>query len=125
MLSRSTLLAAILTLTTPGFATGQTGNPANLSEVDDDRTDLTWQGLSIDKLEDMDVYNSAGEKIGEVEDVHGSGQLSAVSVEFGGTLGVGDKDLVVPLDRLQLGQDGRLTGNMSEGDLAQLPEWDD
>jgi|KBSMisStandDraft_5_1062788.scaffolds.fasta_scaffold418824_2 sporulation protein YlmC with PRC-barrel domain len=127
MLNRSMLLAVILTIS--GCATGQTANPTNLSAVDSDRTDLTWQGLSIDELEDMDLYNSAGKKIGEVEDVlaDGSGQLSAVGVGFGGTLGTDedDKEVVVPLDRLRLGQDGHLTGDLSQSDLAQLPEWDD
>ena len=127
MLNRSMLLAVILTIS--GCATGQTANPTNLSAVDSDRTDLTWQGLSIDELEDMDLYNSAGKKIGEVEDVlaDGSGQLSAVGVVFGGTLGTDedDKEVVVPLDRLRLSQDGHLTGDLSQSDLAQLPEWDD
>jgi sporulation protein YlmC with PRC-barrel domain len=127
MLNRSMLLAVILTIS--GCATGQTANPTNLSAVDSDRTDLTWQGLSIDELEDMDLYNSAGKKIGEVEDVlaDGSGQLSAVGVGFGGTLGTDedDKEVVVPLDRLRLNQDGHLTGDLSQSDLAQLPEWDD
>jgi sporulation protein YlmC with PRC-barrel domain len=128
MLSRSMLLAAILTVS--GCAVGQTAKPANLSAVDADRTDLTWHGLSIDKLEDMDLYNSAGKKIGEVEDVlaDGSGQLSAVGVGFGGPLGADDDtevtEVVVPLDRLRLSQDGHLTGDLSESDLAQLPEWD-
>jgi sporulation protein YlmC with PRC-barrel domain len=127
MLNRSMLLAVILTIS--GCATSQTANPTNLSAVDSDRTDLTWQGLSIDELEDMDLYNSAGKKIGEVEDVlaDGSGQLSAVGVGFGGSLGTDedDKEVVVPLDRLRLGQDGHLTGDLSQSDLAQLPEWDD
>src|SRR4051812_9916089 len=127
MLNRSMLLAVILTIS--GCATGQTANPTNLSAVDSDRTDLTWQGLSIDELEDMDLYNSAGKKIGEVEDVlaDGSGQLSAVGVGLGGTFGTDedDKEVVVPLDRLRLGQDGHLTGDLSQSDLAQLPEWGD
>src|SRR4051794_10943794 len=105
-------------------------NSQALSAVDADRTDLTWHGLSIDKLEGMDLYNSAGKKIGEVEDVlaDGSGQLSAVGVGFGGPLGADDDtevtEVVVPLDRLRLSQDGHLTGDLSESDLAQLPEWD-
>jgi len=82
MLNRFALLAAILV--TSGYAANQTANAGNLSEVDSDRTDLTWQGLSVDKLEDMDLYNAAGTKIGEVEDVlaDGNGKLSAVGVEF-------------------------------------------
>ncbi|EWY36792.1 hypothetical protein N825_25495 [Skermanella stibiiresistens SB22] len=125
---RTTLMAAAVALMIPAAAIAQTAaNPQGLSKVDDDRTDLTWRGHTIDKLEDMDLYNSAGDEIGEVEDVliDATGQLSAVSVEFGGTLGIGDQEVVVPLDRLQVGENGRLTTDMAEGELSQLPKWDD
>jgi hypothetical protein len=65
---------------------------------------------------------------GGLSSYDGSGQLSAVGVGFGGPLGADDDtevtEVVVPLDRLRLSQDGHLTGDLSESDLAQLPEWD-
>ena len=131
MLKRFAILTVAAALTMPAAAIAQTAapntNPGGLVELDDDRTDVNWQGRSIDELEDMDLYNTGGDKIGEVEEVLGDadGRITAVAVEFGGTLGIGDKKVVVPLDRLQLGQDGRLVTDMVEEDLAQLQEWED
>ncbi|UEM24595.1 PRC-barrel domain-containing protein (plasmid) [Skermanella mucosa] len=131
MLKRVAILTVAAALTMPAAVLAQTAAPGansgGLVELDDDRTDVNWQGRSIDDLEDMDVYNTGGDKIGEVEEVLGdaSGRISAVAVEFGGTLGIGDKQVVVPLDRLQLGQDDRLVTDMVEEDLARLQEWED
>ena len=108
--------------TTAAPAAGVTG----LHEADDD--DMTVQpfNVSVDDLEDMDLYGPGGEEIGEVEEVlaDGSGKPVAVAAEVGGFLGVGEKAVTIGLDQLRL--DGEhLVPGMTKEQLEALPEWED
>jgi hypothetical protein len=60
--------------------------------------------LSSTELEDMNLLSDTGEEIGEIEKVlvDENGQPAAVTAEIGGYLGVGQKIVVIGLDRLQL-----------------------
>ena len=65
--------------------------------------------ISVEKLEDTDVVNDAGDKLGEVDEIVRSkadDQLQAV-VEVGGFLGVGAKEVAIPLKDLQM-RNGKL-----------------
>lgn len=101
---------------------------AALQELDDDRTDIQYNGFTIDQIEDMDVVRD-GEVIGEVEEVLGdsSGEVVALVVELrDGSLRRGDDDVVVPVDRLSFASDqGVVETTMSDEELAALPGWDD
>jgi sporulation protein YlmC with PRC-barrel domain len=50
------------------------------------------------KLEGLDVYNSANEKIGDIREllVTENGQLEAIVIGVGGFLGMGEHDVAVP-----------------------------
>jgi hypothetical protein len=56
------------------------------------------------ELEDMNLLSDTGEEIGEIEKVlvDEDGRPAAVTAEVGGFLGVGQKVVVIGLDRLQL-----------------------
>lgn len=101
---------------------------AALQELDDDRTDIQYNGFTIDQIEDMDVVRD-GEVIGEVEEVLGdsSGEVVALVVELrDGSLRRGDDEVVVPVDRLSFASDqGVVETTMSDEELAALPGWDD
>jgi sporulation protein YlmC with PRC-barrel domain len=101
---------------------------AALHEIDDDRTDITHEGLTVDELEDMDVVRN-GEVIGEIEDVLGNeqGEIVALVVEYGGNvLGLGDREVVVPIEAFEF-PPGRneVELALTDEELAALPEWDD
>ncbi|ANK82363.1 MAG: hypothetical protein TEF_17360 [Rhizobiales bacterium NRL2] len=74
----------------------------------------------------MDVYSSRGDEVGEIERVlrDENGQIDEVVVEFGGFLGLGDEEVVVPQDRMRMepGND-RVIVEMTEEELEQLPEY--
>lgn len=95
-----------------------------LSEVDDDKKLVQPLGLSVDTVEEMDVYDANGNQIGEVDAVlqDKNGEIKGVAVEYGGFLGFGEKGAIVTLDQLKL-KDGTLITELTEDQLSQQPEW--
>lgn len=92
----------------------------------------------VSDLEGKQVYGADGESIGDVKDVlvNQQGDIAAVLVGVGGFLGIGEKDVAVSMDALQLrpGMTQRevsaVTGNdmatgvdtpATTGDMAQTP----
>ena len=59
----------------------------------------------VSDLEGKTVYGSAGENIGEINDVliSQNGSVNAVLIGVGGFLGIGEKDVAVNMSALQLG----------------------
>lgn len=94
---------------------------ASYREIEDDRRIIQPFNLTVDQLDDLDVFAATGERIGEVEEVlmDGSGRPAAVSVELGG-----DIEHIVPMDRLRL--DGqRLVTDLTRAQIEALPRWED
>jgi sporulation protein YlmC with PRC-barrel domain len=54
------------------------------------------------KLIGVDVYNQQNEKIGEINELilSSNGQVRGAIIGVGGFLGIGERDVMVPLDRL-------------------------
>lgn len=101
-------------------------NPAELKEVEDGSLQVGGLGLNAGRLEDMEVVGADGNEVGEVEEVlaNPAGQVVAVTIEAGGFLGIGAKEVVVGLDRLRFA-DNRLTTDLTKEQTAGLPEWKD
>ncbi|MEX2642720.1 MAG: PRC-barrel domain-containing protein [Acetobacterales bacterium] len=126
-------LAALLLAASPP-AIAQTGvadhqsplQVKNLQELDDDNRQARWNNLTVDDLDDMDIVDASGEEIGEVDEVLGDsrGGMVAVTAEIGGFLGIGDKEVIVGLDQLEL-QGDRLMTRLTRDQLEALPRWDD
>ena len=74
----------------------------------------------------MDVKTAAGEEVGDVEEVltDASGQPVAVSLEVGGFLGIGEREVVVGLDQLQLADDDFVI-DADKAMVEGLPDWKD
>lgn len=74
-----------------------------------DRASATTRQISVNDLKDMDVYNTQGEKVGEVEEiVGGTGDQRYVVIAEGGFFGVGEDHAALPLDRFWVQGDDRL-----------------
>lgn len=90
---------------------------------------IVSQGIDYDDLDDVNVVNSSGDEIGELDKIVLSkrdNQLHAV-VEVGGFLGMGEKEVVIPLKALEM-RDGKLWAPLSastQEQLKSLPEYDD
>jgi putative membrane protein len=72
-----------------------------------------------------EVVNESGEEVGEIKDlVIDADRLEYAVVSVGGFLGVGDKDVAIPLDQLKLGVgESYLMSGETEAQLEQMPEY--
>jgi hypothetical protein len=123
-------MAAAVVASTMGVAMAQQaaapGVTAEYREVTDEQLVVQPFNLAVDRIDDMDVYGPGDEKIGEIDDVlmNAAGQPVAVSVEVGGFLGIGGREVIVMLDQLQL--DGqRFVTSLTKAQIEALPRWDD
>ncbi|HEV7417352.1 MAG TPA: PRC-barrel domain-containing protein [Tianweitania sediminis] len=114
------LAAAFVGLSLPAFA------QTSWVEIDDDVMVAPFN-VEADDLDDMDVHNSAGQEIGEVEEVIGTNETTptALVVEFDGEAGYPDRDdVVVPLDRFSMNGD-RLVLNADAAAVEGFQTYDD
>jgi len=101
-------------------------------------------GMSMDKLMGKTVYNSEGKKVGDINDFvvkaspgtsSGAGSTAGTSgtpkeisfavIGVGGFLGLGEKDVVIPVSELQVtGDRVQLSSNITEDQLKQMPKYD-
>ena len=97
----SLVLAAVAFTSLSGTALAQTSTWVEV----DDKTMIAPFNVDADGLEDMDVQNAAGQKIGEIEDVIGTDRAAATAlvVDFDDDAGYGDRDdVIVPVERFSL-----------------------
>lgn len=101
-------------------------------------------GMSMDKLMGKTVYNADGKKVGDINDFvvkaspdtsTGAGSTAGASgtpkeisyavIGVGGFLGLGEKDIVIPVAELQVqGDRVQLSSNITEDQLKQMPKYD-
>ena len=118
--------AAVLALAPLSAAAQQPLDVSGYKEAEDDDLVVQPFNLSVDQIEDMDVKTAAGEEVGDVEEVltDASGQPVAVSLEVGGFLGIGEREVVVGLDQLQLADDDFVI-DADKAMVEGLPDWKD
>lgn len=119
------IAAATFALGAGDFVQAQTA-PTGMHEAEDKSVMVPTLNVTIDALEEMDIYGPNGEEVGEVEAVlvDASAQPVAVAAEVGGFLGMGEKEVVIGLDQLAKNGD-RLTIAMTKDQLGALPAFDD
>jgi sporulation protein YlmC with PRC-barrel domain len=74
------------------------------------------------KLIGVNVYNAQNEKLGEISEliVDSSGRLAGAVIGVGGFLGMGEHDVLVPLERLKFAnQAGKNTTGQSSGNSGK------
>jgi hypothetical protein len=102
------------------------GSIPSLVEVENEAMMVERFNLSVDQLEDMDIHGPGGERIGEIDDVlmTPEGEIAAVSVEVGGFLGIGDKEVVMELNQLRREGDAIMT-DLTKEQIKALQSRDD
>ncbi len=81
--------------------------------------------MNAKQLVGKSVYNAAGDRIGEVDDVVVSkaGAQTAAVIGVGGFLGIGEKKVALPVNQLQV-QDNKIVAlGLSEDSAKRLPEY--
>jgi sporulation protein YlmC with PRC-barrel domain len=73
-----------------------------------------------------DVFGADDKDIGSVADliVDKEGKIQQIVLSVGGFLGIGDKQIAVPMDQVKVGQDERLTVGMTRDQLEQAPRFE-
>lgn len=123
-------LAAAVALATTGAALAQQAAAPEAAgeyrEVKDERLVVQPFNLTVDQIDDMDVHGAGGENLGEIDEVlmNAAGQPVAVSVEVGGFLGIGSREVIIGLDQLRL-EGQRFVTSLTKAQVEALPRWND
>ena len=89
-------------------------------------SDTEQQGwVSVGEVLGAPVVNETGDEVGEIEDVVMKDNAYFAVVSVGGFLGLGDKNVAIPLDDLKLGEDeAYLMSAQTEEQLEQMPAYE-
>lgn len=107
----------------------QTQPPAATTRTDQRPTSEAKGPWSIREYLHTAVYNTTGERIGDVNDVivDDSGKLVSIVIGVGGFLGIGEKDVALTPDKVKrmVYNDGNtyLTVNATKQELEALPKY--
>jgi sporulation protein YlmC with PRC-barrel domain len=109
---------------TPSTGTTQTG-PGKVTYFSKPQAD--W--VPVATFYNQDIYNKAGEKIGTVKDlmVAPEGRVHAAVISVGRFLGIGDRDVAVPLSAIDIERkDGgtRITIDIAKDTLQNAPAFE-
>jgi hypothetical protein len=120
------LAATALALAPLALAAQQSSDVTAYQEAEDDDMVVQPFNRTVDDIEDLDLKNADGGEIGEVEEVliDASGQPVAIAVEVGGFLGIGEREVVLGLDQVQLVDDDLVT-SAEKATIEGLPDWPD
>ncbi|MBC7951232.1 MAG: PRC-barrel domain-containing protein [Rhodospirillaceae bacterium] len=102
--------AVAVVLSGPVLAQQRQSQPQADNRDTDDRPTNQLTLADADTIQGAKVSNAQGERIGKIEDVVvdvKKGQVAYAIVGIGGFLGVGEKNVAVPWDRLRPGQEAQ------------------
>ncbi len=93
---------------------------------DTDADDAERKGwVSIEDALGSEVVNESGDEVGEIQDVVMKDDAYFAVVSVGGFLGIGEKDVALPLDELKLGEDeSYLMSKQTEDQLEKMPAYE-
>ena len=88
--------------------------------------------LTADKLDDATVYGMNNESIGEIDELllTQDGKIDRVVLEVGGFLGIGEREVAIPFDRMTILRsdsaldDFRIYVDSTQERLEALPEYE-
>jgi sporulation protein YlmC with PRC-barrel domain len=121
-----TLVVAAALLATPAFAQTTTAPQPNAPAANQQTMNKPATGQwRASKLIGVDVYNQQNEKLGEINELimTSNGQIAGAVIGVGGFLGMGERDVMVPLNQLRFSNDGSsTTGSASDRDRQWYPD---
>ncbi len=86
----------------------------------------TRDSTYLKSVDDAKVVTADGEEIGEISEilVDADGKPAGYLVELGGFLGLGERDVAIPLEALEW-SGNRYVSKMTEEQLKNLTPWDE
>jgi hypothetical protein len=114
-----------------GAASGSMGtsgalDTSTLIETEDATAMASGLNVNAHDLASYAVYGSDGNKIGEVNKVLADRAMAvkAITVEAGGFLGIGSREVVIPIDKLSKGtQANQLNTTLTKDEVQNLQTW--
>lgn len=100
--------------------------PGSLHEIKSETAMAKTLNVNAKDLAAMSVYGSDGKKIGGVNKVlaDNSNDIKAVTLDVGGFLGIGAKEVVLPIDKVQKGTEkDRLQTSLTKDEIEKLSKW--
>ena len=96
-----------------------------LKPADNDDLVVTPLNLKVGDIEDADLIDANGNEIGDVEAVllDANGQPAAIMDEVGGFLGIGEKEVIISIDQVQVKDDDLMT-SLTKEQLGALQPWE-
>jgi high-affinity K+ transport system ATPase subunit B len=93
-------------------------------------TAMAADQVRVSRLINSTVRNAANESVGDVNDLllDKTGKVTAVIVGVGGFLGIGERNVAMSFDQLQVrNENGTVvaTANVTKDQLKNVPEWRD
>jgi sporulation protein YlmC with PRC-barrel domain len=83
------------------------------------------QALTVSRVNDMNLYNTQGNELGDVERVvQGPDGKQYVVIGAGGFLGMGEKHVAIPADRMAMRGDRLIIQGLTEDQIRALPSFD-
>jgi sporulation protein YlmC with PRC-barrel domain len=83
------------------------------------------QALTVSRVDDMNLYNTQGNELGDVERVvQGPDGKQYVVIGAGGFLGMGEKHVAIPVERVALRGDRLIIQGLTEDQIRALPSFD-
>jgi sporulation protein YlmC with PRC-barrel domain len=84
-----------------------------------------FRGMKANDLIGKTVYNSAGESVGEIDDlvISKSNKATAAVVGVGGFLGMGERKAAIPLDQMSMQGDRVVAANLTKDEVKRMGEF--
>jgi len=81
-----------------------------------------FRAMRTDQLVGKSVYNSAGERVGEIDEVvvNRNSRATAAVVGVGGFLGIGEKKVVVPFDSMRVQGDRIVAPSLTKNSVGAM-----
>ncbi len=121
-----TIIVAATLLATPAFAQTTTAPQPNAPAAMNQTMAVPASGQwRTSKLIGVDVYNNQNEKLGEISELimSANGQIAGAVIGVGGFLGMGERDVMVPLTQLRFSNERpATTGSAADNDRKWYPD---
>ncbi len=90
------------------------------------RIPTEFRTMRAEQLVGKSVYNSAGERVGEIDQivVNRNSRATAAVVGVGGFLGVGEKKVVVPFDSMRMQGDRIVAPSLTKDGVSTLSAYE-
>ncbi|SDY07062.1 PRC-barrel domain-containing protein [Citreimonas salinaria] len=84
-----------------------------------------WADIAIADIEGQPVTSADDERVGEVEQVGMRGETIVLITGVGGFLGMGERTIALPLDRVSIVEGRLVLDDMTAEEIEQMPEYNE